>query len=142
MPATLVVPADALVDSGLRKTVFVDRGNGFFEPRTVETGWRFDNRVEIRSGLNAGERIVVSGTFLIDSESRMKAAATGIYGEAARDPVCGMDIDLSKAIAAGRKTDFQGKTYYFCSDDCEQKFNKNPKQYAEKAPAKAAIKGK
>jgi len=74
LPPTLVVPADAIVDSGLRKTVFVDRGGGYLEPRQVETGWRMADQVEITGGLVAGERIVVSGTFLIDSESRMRHA--------------------------------------------------------------------
>jgi membrane fusion protein, copper/silver efflux system len=73
LPPTLVVPADAIVDSGLRKTVFVDRGNGSFEPRRVETGWRNGDDVEVTKGLTAGERIVMSGTFFVDSESRMKA---------------------------------------------------------------------
>jgi RND family efflux transporter MFP subunit len=73
LPATLIVPADAIVDSGLRKTVFVECGNGSFEPRLVETGWRMGDDVEVTKGLTAGERIVVSGTFFIDSESRMKA---------------------------------------------------------------------
>jgi Cu(I)/Ag(I) efflux system membrane fusion protein len=73
LPSTLVVPADAIVDSGLRKTVFVDRGNGSFEPRRVETGWRMADEVEVTKGLAAGERIVISGTFFVDSESRMKA---------------------------------------------------------------------
>jgi len=75
LPSTLVVPADAIVDTGLRKTVFVDRGNGYFEPRSVETGWRIGDDVEVRKGLVSGERIVISGTFLVDSESRMKAVA-------------------------------------------------------------------
>jgi RND family efflux transporter MFP subunit len=73
LPATLVVPADAIVDSGLRKTVFVDCGNGHFEPRLVETGSRLGDHVEVTKGLVAGERIVISGTFFVDSESRMKA---------------------------------------------------------------------
>jgi membrane fusion protein, copper/silver efflux system len=73
LPATLLVPADAIVDSGLRKTVFVDCGNGHFEPRLVETGWRIGDDVEVTKGLMAGERIVISGTFFVDSESRMKA---------------------------------------------------------------------
>jgi len=73
LPPTLVVPADAIVDTGLRKTVFVDRGNGYFEPRLVETGWRIGDDVQVMKGLHAGERIVISGTFLVDSESRMKA---------------------------------------------------------------------
>jgi Cu(I)/Ag(I) efflux system membrane fusion protein len=75
LPPTLVVPADSIVDTGLRKTVFVDHGNGYFEPRLVETGWRIGDDVQVIRGLHAGERIVISGTFLVDSESRMKAAA-------------------------------------------------------------------
>src|SRR6185503_12443065 len=72
-PPTLVVPADAIVDSGLRKTVFVDCGDGHFEPRLVETGRRIGDDVEVTKGLVPGERIVISGTFFVDSESRMKA---------------------------------------------------------------------
>ena len=70
--ATIVVPAEAIVDTGLRKTVFVDSGNGHFQPRLIETGWRSGDDVEVITGLLPGERIVISGTFFIDSESRMK----------------------------------------------------------------------
>jgi membrane fusion protein, copper/silver efflux system len=71
-PPTIAVPVDAVLDSGVKKTVFVERAAGMFEPREVETGWRFGDRVEIVKGLAAGERIVVSGTFLLDSESRIR----------------------------------------------------------------------
>ena len=71
--STIAVPVDALVDTGLRKIVFVDLGNGTFEPRRVETGWRRSGLVEITRGLMNKERIVISGTFMIDSESRMQA---------------------------------------------------------------------
>jgi Cu(I)/Ag(I) efflux system membrane fusion protein len=132
LPPSLAVPADAIVDTGLRKTVFVDRGNGYFEPRQVETGWRIADQVEVVKGLMTGERIVMSGTFLIDSESRMKAAAMGVYGVAAKDPVCGMDVDEKRAAAAGRKVEYQGRAYYFCSDDCRQQFDKQPAKYLKK----------
>jgi len=72
---SLVVPEGAVLNSGDRQTVFVDRGNGQFEPRPVTIGTQSDGRIEILSGLAAGERIVTSGNFLIDSESRLKAAA-------------------------------------------------------------------
>jgi RND family efflux transporter MFP subunit len=81
-PGELSVPADAVLDAGERKTVFVDRGNGFFEPRQVTVGERTGDRIQILSGLSAGERIVTSGNFLIDSESQMKAAAAGMGGMA------------------------------------------------------------
>jgi len=74
----LSAPVEAVLDSGKKKTVFVDRGDGYFEPRVVETGERMGERVEIRSGLKAGERVVTSGNFLIDSESQLKAAASGM----------------------------------------------------------------
>ena len=71
LPDALSVPADALVDSGLRKSVFVERSAGVFEAREVQVGLRAGDRVEIVKGLAPGERIVVSGTFLLDSETRM-----------------------------------------------------------------------
>jgi multidrug efflux pump subunit AcrA (membrane-fusion protein) len=73
----LVVPAGAVVAAGLSNTVFVERQPGFFEARHVEIGRRAGDRVEIRFGLHAGERVAVSGTFLLDSESRMRAARRG-----------------------------------------------------------------
>jgi RND family efflux transporter MFP subunit len=130
MPATLAVPADAIVDTGLRKTLFVDRGNGFFEPRQIETGWRIGDQVEITKGLMPGERIVLSGTFLMDSESRMKAAAQGVFGAAVTDPVCGMEVDQKRAAAAGRKSEYNGATYYFCADDCKKQFDAAPGRFA------------
>lgn len=81
LQAAVTVPADAVLDSGLVKSVFVDRGEGAFERRTVETGWHFDDRIEIVRGLAAGEKIVVSGTFLMDSESRMRLGAPAADAE-------------------------------------------------------------
>ena len=63
---------------GAGKVVFVALEDGYFEPREVVTGWRFGDRVEIVKGLAPGEEIVVSGNFLIDSESRMKLATVGL----------------------------------------------------------------
>ena len=70
----LTVPAEAVLDAGERKTVFIDRGNGNLEPRQVEVGDRLGERIEILKGLKPGERIVTSGNFLIDSESQLKDA--------------------------------------------------------------------
>jgi RND family efflux transporter MFP subunit len=82
LPPALAVPADAVVDSGVTQTVYVSTEESVFEPRRVEIGWRHGDQVEIRKGLVPGERVVFSGTFLIDSESRMKAAAAGSPGGA------------------------------------------------------------
>lgn len=70
----LTVPAEAVLDSGLKKTVFIAHGDGRFEPRTVETGDRRDGRIAVVKGLAAGEKIAISGVFLIDSESQLKTA--------------------------------------------------------------------
>jgi RND family efflux transporter MFP subunit len=78
IPSKLTVAADAVLNSGDRKTVFIDRGNGYLEPRRVKTGEREGDRIQILSGLSGGERVVTSGNFLIDSESQMKAAASGM----------------------------------------------------------------
>jgi membrane fusion protein, copper/silver efflux system len=132
LPPVITVPADAVLDSGLKKTVFVDQGNGFFEPREVETGRRMGNRVEIVKGLKPGERVAISGNFLIDSESRLELAATGMVGALSKDPVCGMDVAMSKAEKAGRKSVYKNVSYYFCSDECKAQFDKNPERYVKK----------
>jgi RND family efflux transporter MFP subunit len=80
LPQHLTVPADAVLDAGLKKVIFVDRGNGYLEPRQVETGERLGDRVEILRGLKPDERIVLSGTFLIDSESQLKSGTAGMSG--------------------------------------------------------------
>ncbi len=68
----LVVPQSAVLQSGDRQTVFLDAGDGHFEPRVVKTGVQAADRIEILSGLKEGDRIVVSGNFLLDSESRLR----------------------------------------------------------------------
>lgn len=130
MPTAVTVPSDAVVDSGLRKTVYVDRGNGYFEPRRIETGWRMGDRVQITKGLMAGERVVISANFLLDSESRMKSAAMGLTNPET-DPVCGMDVDRDAAKNAGRTAAHRDATYYFCSEDCKRKFQAAPGDYVE-----------
>src|SRR6476659_6639240 len=74
----LTIPAEALLDTGDRQTVFVDLGNGYLQARQVIVGEHLGDRVTIASGLSAGERVVSAGTFLIDSESQLKAAASGM----------------------------------------------------------------
>jgi RND family efflux transporter MFP subunit len=70
--AVMTVHADAVIDSGTTTRVFVALGDGEYQLREVETGWQEGDRVEIRAGLTAGERVVTAGAFLLDSESRMK----------------------------------------------------------------------
>jgi multidrug efflux pump subunit AcrA (membrane-fusion protein)/YHS domain-containing protein len=135
LPPAVTVPVDAVIDSGLRKTVYLDRGNGYFEPRVVETGWRLGDRVQITKGLEPGEHVVISGNFLIDSESRMRltpasAASMAEKTAAEKDPVCGMDVDPKNPKAV--KTEHGGKTWYFCSDHCKKSFQADPGKYLPK----------
>ncbi len=83
LPESVSVPSSAVIDSGVRKTVYVAKEEGVFEPRSVATGWQANNRVEIVEGLQPGEKIVVSGNFLIDSESRMKLATAKLMEDKA-----------------------------------------------------------
>ena len=130
MDPSLHVPADAVVDSGTRKIVYVDTGDSTFEPRPVETGWRLGRRVEITAGLMEGEKVVVSGNFLIDSESRMKTAAGSLIPAMSRDPVCGMFVNEEYARLTGKTATYGEKTYYFCMDECRDSFAEEPEKYA------------
>jgi membrane fusion protein, copper/silver efflux system len=130
----ITVPVDALIDSGLKKTVFVERGTGIFEPRDVQTGSRFDGRVQITKGLREGERIVTSGTFLIDSDSKLRGAPMGLVAaqsSRAVDPSCGMEVDIEIAHASSHEREYRGKRYYFCSDECMRKFDAAPARFVK-----------
>jgi membrane fusion protein, copper/silver efflux system len=70
----IAVPDAALIDTGARQVVLIDKGEGRFEPREVKTGARGSDYVEIRDGVAEGERVVTAANFLIDAESNLKAA--------------------------------------------------------------------
>ncbi len=74
----LVVPDSAVLDSGLRQLVFVQKAPGILDPRDVEVGIRANGYAEIRKGLKAGDVVASSATFLIDSESQLRAALAGM----------------------------------------------------------------
>jgi len=79
----LSVPESAVMDTGSRQAVFVDKGQGRLEPRAVKVGQRGDGYVEIRQGVAEGEPVVVSANFLVDAESNLKAALKG-FSEGAK----------------------------------------------------------
>jgi RND family efflux transporter MFP subunit len=76
----LAIPDEAVLDSGIRKIVFVDKGEGRYAPAEVKLGGKFDNYYEILSGLSPGERIIASASFLLDSESRLTEAMGAMAG--------------------------------------------------------------
>jgi len=76
----LVIPDEAVIDTGLRQVAILDRGSGYFEPRQIKIGTKVDNYYEVIGGLKAGDRVVTSANFLIDSESKFKEAIGGMSG--------------------------------------------------------------
>ena len=142
-PRGLAVPQDAVIDSGLQKIVYVEASDGVFEPRPVILGTAYGNFVTVTNGLAAGEKVVTSGNFLIDSESKMRSSAfispsvikdahlsSGQRAVALRDPVCGMQLDPNRGSSAGHSEKYQGEVFQFCSDKCQKKFQQNPAKYA------------
>ncbi len=77
----LVVPEEAVLSTGTSHIVFVDQGEGLFEPRRILPGQRAEGVYEVKEGLKEGERVVTNGNFLVDSESRLKAALTSMSEE-------------------------------------------------------------
>ncbi len=73
----LLIPASAVFDTGERQYAFVQDGTGIFVPKKIELGAKSGDRVVVAKGLKAGEQVVVDGTFLLDSESQLRAAADG-----------------------------------------------------------------
>ena len=111
-------------------------GEGTYEPREVTTGEFDGRRVRILQGLAAGEKVVVSGLFLLDSESRLQLDAhppaamrmTASRSGENRDPVCGMELtDISNRPSSV----YQGSTFHFCAKDCQAKFDADPGRYAK-----------
>jgi Cu(I)/Ag(I) efflux system membrane fusion protein len=78
MGQRLAVPEGAIIDTGIRQMAIIDKGSGYFEPREVKVGAKVDNYYEVIKGLKAGEKVVTSANFLIDSESRLKEAMGGM----------------------------------------------------------------
>jgi membrane fusion protein, copper/silver efflux system len=152
-PAGLLIPQEAVLDSGMQKIVYAEASEGVFEPRPVETGEAYGNRIMVTRGLSAGDRIVTSGNFLVDSESRMRATpvfsspvpqhakqkgpgasnanSSAIDAQfAGKDPVCGMKLSDAQFQSTQHQETYRGETLHFCSDNCQKKFRKDPGHYA------------
>lgn len=77
MGVGLVIPADAVLDSGTRQLVFVAEGDGYFQPRDVKVGQRLGATVQILEGLKEGEQVATGAAFFLDSESQLRASVQG-----------------------------------------------------------------
>jgi YHS domain-containing protein len=141
MPPSLHLPADAVLDSGTKKIIYVEIGSGIFEPRSVETGWRLGRHIEITGGLMPGEKVLLSGNFLIDSESRMKTAASGIQIVMRKDPVCGMEVN-PETSDSGKTAVYENETFSFCSEWCKETFEKDPGTYIQRMKNRETQKGR
>jgi Cu(I)/Ag(I) efflux system membrane fusion protein len=97
----LLIPSEALVDTGEHQYVFVAKGEGHFEPRLVRTGARANDKVVVSEGVAEGETVVTTGNFLVDSESRLRAAIEGQSDAPAAEsggqgPNCASDFDAQR----------------------------------------------
>lgn len=82
----IAAPDSAIIDTGTKQVVLVDKGEGRFEPREVKVGASGEGYTEIREGIRAGEQVVTSANFLIDAESNLKAALQSMASATPADP--------------------------------------------------------
>jgi len=122
----MVAPASAVLQTGTRSIAFIDHGNGSLEPRAVETGPQLDNSIVILSGLKAGEKVVSSANFLVDSEAQLQAAA-GAFApptppaasgktSTSAPPAAHVQIDFSTAPSPPAKGENTVRVKLTCAD--------------------------
>jgi len=85
----LVVPTEAVIRTGTRAVVIAQKDNGAFEPREISLGADLGDQLEVLSGLNEGEKVVVSGQFLVDSEARLKSVLGSMSAPSGQEAVSG-----------------------------------------------------
>ncbi|MDP3090608.1 MAG: efflux RND transporter periplasmic adaptor subunit [Nitrospira sp.] len=122
---TLVVPKEAVLETGLRQLVFMDRGQGRYEPASVKLGRRSQDSVEVLEGLTAGDRIVTSANFLLDAESKLASASSmqGMMGrigmadwqmrgahEGKMEDMSGMEMGSQKGMTVAETRQMDGLT--------------------------------
>jgi Cu(I)/Ag(I) efflux system membrane fusion protein len=105
----VTVPVSAVIDSGTRQIVLIQKGEGRFEPREVKLGARSDTYVEVIEGVKDGEQVVVTANFLIDAESNLKAAVGG-FGHSAHGsaPKAGAESEKTAPAAKGSSHQAEG----------------------------------
>jgi len=132
--SVLAVPNSAVIDSGTRRVVLVDQGEGRFEPREVKLGARGDEFVAVADGVKEGERVVVAANFLIDAESNLKAALSGFAG--------GSDVAGKKQVthsATGKLDDVDAKSGMLLITHAPIESLKWPAMTMEFVPANDAV---
>jgi membrane fusion protein, copper/silver efflux system len=131
----LVIPSEALVDTGEYQYVFVAKAEGHFEPRLVQVGARAGEKVQVASGVAEGETVVTTGNFLLDSESRLRAAIDGQTaaptsasgGNEGEGPSCTDDFDAVRfpdKARACRACEHQHRGMGSMEEDCKSAIEK------------------
>jgi membrane fusion protein, copper/silver efflux system len=131
----LVIPSEALVDTGEYQYVFVAKAEGHFEPRLVQVGARAGEKVQVTSGVAEGETVVTTGNFLLDSESRLRAAIDGQTatptatsgGNEGEGPDCASDFDATRfpdKARACRACERQHRGMGSMEEDCKSAIEK------------------
>ncbi len=85
LPAALAVPSEAVLDTGIRKLVYVDKGDGIYVGREVKIGPEASGYIPILAGISPGDKVVSKANFLIDSQSKLTGGASALYGGAAKE---------------------------------------------------------
>ena len=100
----VVVPIDAVLDSGREQIVFVAKGDGHFEPRRVKTGRRLADGIQILDGIKEGEQVATGATFFLDSESQLRASLQGFDAPAGASPAAGGATASQTQVTIGVRT--------------------------------------
>jgi Cu(I)/Ag(I) efflux system membrane fusion protein len=124
----LVVPKTAVLDSGRRQIVFVGGGDGRLSPRDVKLGERIDDYVEVKEGLSAGERVVTSANFLVDSESQLQGAES-MMGMMGAIGMGDWKMESAKPMSMGGEGDSGGESKEGIKAEAEKQLS------SAKAPA-------
>jgi Cu(I)/Ag(I) efflux system membrane fusion protein/cobalt-zinc-cadmium efflux system membrane fusion protein len=157
----VLVPSEAVLDTGERHVVFVAKGKGTFDPRDVRVGVEArGNLLEVLSGLEPGETVVTSGQFLLDSESRIRASIQKMLAaRKSKDEMPGMKPDEREPeetpdgfdapeglipivpevcpVMGGEPdpavhADYRGYRFFFCCTGCPTRFLADPDKYIQK----------
>jgi membrane fusion protein, copper/silver efflux system len=155
---TLAIPAPAVIDTGDRKVVFVERMAGIFDGIEVALGRRCGDHYPVLRGLVPGDRVVSAGAFLLDAETRLNPALAASYFGAgsrpsrsttgapppatsddekliARQKVCPVtDEPLGGSMGRPVKLVVEGRTVFICCKACERELRSEPKKYLAKLP--------
>jgi hypothetical protein len=155
----LAVPESAVVDTGTRTLVYVERMQGMFDGVEVVLGPRCGDAYPVVRGLDAGQRVVTAGSFLVDAETRLNpSAAASYFGAARREPATakaddGLSSEDRALVARQRicpvtgkplgsmgtpaRAVVAGRTLFLCCDGCEDALQKDPARFLAKLPRDA-----